>query len=183
MTTNSSSPRVNLSLDAVASRHASLRTWRAQYRRGKHVTEVILAVGNTNQPGAVVTGSLWAVKGSNPIPLVSALLATFSEETAGLRFQLEAADTMPFTGELMGRFLSWRDDAGVGTVPFSPMPLGDWWVADCGAGMGAFTLGINEPASTAVLVPKDWSSAKALAAAILGLWISNNGPPATDGAA
>ena len=177
------SPRVILSLDPMASRHASLRSWRAQYRNGKHVSEVIVAAGNTNEPGASVTGSFWAVRNSNPIPLVSALLGTFADDITGLCIQLRIADSIPFAGELMGRFLGWRENAGMGTVPFSPAPPGDWWVADCVADVGAFVLGINELESTAAIVPKDWATAKALAGGFLGLWISIAGSIAKDGAA
>src|SRR5690349_11321886 len=135
-------PRVEFSLDTVTSRHATLRTWRAQYQLGKNVTQLILATANTTKEGAAVSGSIWAVRDSSPIPLMTALLAP--NVPVGLKLQVEAADTMPFTGELAGRFLSLQQDATVPTALFAPTPPGDWWVALCTAGTGGFLLGIND---------------------------------------
>jgi hypothetical protein len=135
------------------------------------VTQLFLAVANTSKSGAAVSGSFWALRESTPIPLVSSLLATFSDDPTGLKLEVWVADTMPFTGELAGRFLSLRDDAIVPTMPFAPAPQGDWWVANCGVAQAAFMVGINDVDGTAIVVPKDWHSAKALAAGFLGLWI------------
>ena len=179
----SSSPRVNLSLDTVTSRHASLRTWRAQCRLGQHVTQLFLAVGNTNKSGAAVTGSFWAVRESTPIPLIASLMATFTNDPTGSKMFVEVADTMPFTGELVGRFLSLRDDAPVQTAHFAPAPPGDWWVADCRISRASFFLGIDDLNCRAVLVPKNLESVFILAGLFLGLWVTNGQPSGVDGAA
>ena len=163
--------RVTLSLDTVTSRHASLRTWRAQCRLGKNVSQLFLAVSNTFKSGAEVTGSFWAMRESTPIPLVSSVLATFSDDPTGVKLEVEVADTMPFTGELAGRFLNLPDGPVIPTAPFAPAPPGDWWVAECGLPKAAFILGINDVTCTALVVPRDWGSARVLAAGFLGLWI------------
>src|SRR5262245_33476616 len=173
--------RVELSLDTVTSRHASLRTWRAQCRLGKSVTELILATTNTTELGAAVSGSLWAVRDSSPIPLLTALLPP--QRHHGLKLQVEAADTMPFAGELAGRFLSLRNDVNVPTGLFSVTPPGDWWVALCAAGRGTFLLGVNDLACSALLAPSDEGSAKGLAGSLLGLWIGGTTTPHDVGAA
>jgi hypothetical protein len=149
---------------------------------GKVATQLFLALGNTPNTGAVVTGSFWAVRESNPMPLVSSLLAPFSEDPTGLQFHVQAADTLPFTGELTGRFLSLHDNVVRATASFASTPPGDWWVADCGTSEAAFTLGIDEPGSVALLMPRNWISATALAADILGLWIAKGEGQHTGGA-
>ena len=174
---------VNLSLDTVTSRHASLRTWRAQCRLGKNVTQLVLAVGNTTKSGAAVTGSFWAVRESTPAPLISSLIATFSDAPAGLKLLAEAADTMPFTGELIGRFLSFRNDAPKLSALFAPTPPGDWWVADCVVDRATFFLGIDDLNCTALLVPKNWASVALLAGRFLGLWVAVGESFNSDGAA
>ena len=90
---------------------------------------------------------------------------------------------LPFTGELAGRFLSLRDDPVAPTAPFAPSPAGDWWVANCALPQAAFLLGINDLECKAILVPRDWQSAKALAAGFLGLWIKKGESWSADGAA
>ena len=176
-------PRVALSLTTVTSRHASLRTWRAQCRLGKNVTHLSLAVANVSKSGAAVSGSFWASRESTPIPLVSSLLAAFSDDPTGLKLDVWVADTMPFTGELAGRFLSLRDDAVAPTAPFAPSPAGDWWLANCALPQAAFLLGINDLECKAILVPRDWQSAKTLAAGFLGLWVRKGESWSGDGAA
>ena len=178
------SPRVALSLDTITSRHASLRTWRARYALKAGFTELFLATGNITNPGDSVTGSFWAVRTSNPIPLISALLGMYPRDPSGLMLQVPPSDTLPFTGEFMGRFLSWREDAGVGTVPFSPMPPGDWWVTTCLVESGGKSiLGINEIESVAAIVPENRWSARVLSASLLGLWITTDGSGDPSGAA
>ena len=178
-----SSPRVALSLDTITSRHASLRTWRARYVLKAGFTELFLATSNITNPGDPVTGSFWAVRSSNPIPLIAALLQMYPLDPTRLTLQVPPADTLPFTAEFLGRFLSWRQDA-VRTVPFTPVPPGDWWVANCLVGSGGqFFLGINEIESVAAIVPQGRPSARILAASLLGLWIATDGSSDTGGAA
>ena len=90
---------------------------------------------------------------------------------------------MPFAGELAGRFLSLQDDPVVAIAPFAPAPPGDWWVAKCGIPKAAFVLGINDLTCTAIVVPRDWASAKVLAAGFLGLWVRRGDSSSDEGAA
>ena len=144
----------------------------------------MLAVKNVAEPGAVVTGSIWAVRASNPIPLVSELLGTFPVDPQSIKFSVGTRDALPFSGELMGRFLDWRKDAGPGTIPFSPASPGDWWVASCALGTGGkFTLGINEVESAAVLLPADPNSVIGLVSGLLGLWLTPETTSPAGGAA
>jgi hypothetical protein len=180
------SPLISLSLDTVTSRHASLRTWRARFESPAAFTEIFLATSNVVNPGEPVTGSIWAVRSSNPVPLVSRILGSYHRETAHLVLRVPPADTLPFTGEFLGRFLSWREGASPTstTIPFTPIPSGDWWVANCQVGAGGtFILGINDVESQAMMVISGFLSAKLLAEALYGLWLSTDGTPQIGGAA
>src|SRR5512143_823125 len=95
------SPRVTLSLNTITSRHASLRTWRARYQQAASFTEIFLATSNVVEPGEPVTGSMWAVRTSNPVPLVSKILSTYSPDTTRGTLPVLPADTLPFTGEFL----------------------------------------------------------------------------------
>jgi hypothetical protein len=181
---DSGSPPVTLALDTITSRHASLRTWRARFDLAPASTEIFLATSNVTNPGDPVTGSMWAVRVSNPVPLVSTILSPFRRNLSRLTLQVPPTDTLPFSGEFLGRFLSWREGAGPGTIPFTPIPQGDWWVASCSiGGGGTFVLGINEVESLATIVVGSLLSAKLLAAALLGLWLATDGPSQPGGAA
>ena len=162
-------PRIKL--ESFTSRHASLRTWRARCQYQGRTTDLFLAVKNVTDAGAAVNGSIWAIRSSEPGPLVAALFAAAGVPTQTLYLQAKAADALPFEGTLVGRFLGRRADAAPGAAGFGPTPPGDWWVATCVTPPGnAFTLAINEIASSALILPGSRQAAEALANQIMGLW-------------
>ena len=104
---------------------------------------------NVTDAGAAVNGSIWAIRSSEPGPLVAALFAAAGITAPTVYLQVRAADALPFEGTLVGRFLGRRAD---GT--FGPTPPGDWWVASCVTPPGnAFTLATNEIESSALILP------------------------------